>query len=296
MMSVSIVIPVYNGVKLLKKFLPSVVKATKVRSNNIIEIIVVDDASNDGSSEFIKKNFPEVKIFKHKVNRGFSASVNMGVRMAKGELICLLNQDVSVSENFLKQVIKDFKDKKAFAITLHEKGFGGAAGFFEEGFVTHKPLKEVTKKTHSFWASGGSAVFKREIWMILGGLDEQTYAPFYWEDVDISYRAQKRGYNIFWEPKSLVFHDHESTIGKTKKTYRQRIQERNQLLFIWKNITSIPLARKHFKGLLKRIVRHPGYLIIVFMALTRFIIVFKLRKKESKESKVSDEAIMQMFS
>ncbi|PIU72010.1 hypothetical protein COS80_00105, partial [Candidatus Woesebacteria bacterium CG06_land_8_20_14_3_00_39_27] len=147
----------------------------------------------------------------------------------------------------------------------------------------------------SFYVSGGSGVFRRSFWMSLGGMDEKLFSPFYWEDIDICYRAAKRGYQILWDPESLVIHKHESTISKLSKKYVARVRERNQLLFIWKNITSASLTRRHLTGVLERLVRHPGYLRIVIMALGRLGIARKARQKEIKESRVSDEAIFSGF-
>lgn len=131
--------------------------------------------------------------------------------------------------------------------------------------------------------------------MELGGLDEKLLSPFYWEDLDLSYRALKRGLINLWEPKALVVHEHEATIGKLSPKYTQRIRERNQLLFIWKNLTSRNMFRKHVAGLMKRVIKHPGYLRIVFMAMIKLNAVSWAREKERKEAKVSDEAIFAKF-
>src|SRR5512135_2812008 len=103
----SVIIPVYNTQDLLRRNLPKVLEAFKNRSNNIVEIIVVDDASPDESANVVKKEFPEIKLIRHTVNRGFSASVNTGARAAKGNLLVLLNSDVIPSVNFLSKVYKD---------------------------------------------------------------------------------------------------------------------------------------------------------------------------------------------
>jgi GT2 family glycosyltransferase len=295
-MRVSIVIPNYNGEELLAKHMPSVIKAFENERNSILEIIVVDDASKDRSVSLIKKFFPDVKIYRHKVNRGFSSTVNTGVRYAKGELVCLLNTDVSPKENFLIATFSHFEGHDTFAVSFHEDGYGWAKGMFKNGFLEHKSGKEMKKAHISFWASGGSAIFNRKKWWELGGLDEKNLSPYYWEDVDIGYRAQKRGWSIWWEPKARVKHEHEGTTSKISAVFRGRIQERNQLLVIWKNITSKILFRKHIIGLIARIAKHPGYIRIVMMALQHFPSIYKARMKEKKESKVSDEAIFARFS
>lgn len=294
--NVSVVIPNYNGADLLRKYLPSVINASKNKRNRIKEIIIVDDASSDESVGFVKDAFPEVILVRHKVNRGFSSTVNTGVRTAKCKLVCLLNTDVSVSENFLESVLEHFKNKIVFGVSLHEKGYGWARGKFRDGFVVHEPGEESKNTKRSFWVSGGSGVFRRDVWHQLKGLDEELLNPFYWEDIDLCYRAQKRGYICLWEPRAKVLHQHESTVSKvTKIKKRRRIQERNQLIFIWKNITSDILFRKHMAGLFSKLLKYPGYFRILMMALPRLFIILKRRKMEKKESTVSDESIFQQF-
>lgn len=296
MKKVSIVIPNYNGEELMAKHMPKVLATFENPENNILEILIIDDASTDRSVSVIKKFFPQAKLYKHKINRGFSSTVNTGFRYAKGELVCLLNTDVSPQKNFLVSVFPHFEKHDTFAVSLHEEGYGWAKGFFKNGFIEHKPGKETTKPHVSFWASGGSAVFDRKKWWDLGGLDEKNLSPYYWEDLDIGYRAQKRGWNILWEPKAKVLHEHEGTTSKISKIKRQRIQERNQLIVIWKNITSKILFRKHLAGLFSRVLKHPGYIRIIVMALRKLPSIYRARMKERKESKVSDEALFARFS
>lgn len=297
-LKVSVIIPNWNGKFLLEKNLQFVINALKNKRNNIREIIIVDDGSKDDSVSYLRKNFgKDVKLVVHKINRGFASAVNTGARTAKGELLCLLNTDVIPSEDFLEKTVKNFEDEKVFGVSLNEGTYGPSKGKFVNGFIVHEGLKEVNEKHHSFWVSGGSGVFRRSIWMELKGLDESLFAPFYWEDVDLSYRAIKRGYRILWEPDAKVEHKHESVINPNNfaRYYLNLIKERNQLLFIWKNLTSKNLFKKHIRGLIGRTLRHPGYIKVVLAALGKIIVVIKLRKREIKESVISDEAIFAMF-
>ncbi|MEK7550244.1 MAG: glycosyltransferase family 2 protein [Patescibacteria group bacterium] len=295
-MKISIVIPWYNTEWLAEKNLPNILSALKNPKNHIIEIIVVDDSSSDNSVTIIKSLFPEVKVIRHKVNRGFSASVNTGVRMARGDIVCLLNSDVLPKVNFLESVLIHFKNSKLFAVSLNEAGsFGWAKGFFRDGFIGHEPGGKGESPHSTFWVSGGSGVFRRDLWTKLGGMDETLFSPFYWEDLDLSYRAMKRGYQLIWEPKGMVEHKHETTIKKLPQGYVNRIRERNQLFFIWKNLGSPNLLRKSIVGVIKRIFSHPGYARIVLMALVKIRPLLKARLKEKLETKVSDEAIFSRF-
>lgn len=292
---VSIVIPSYNGEQLIAKNLPRVLAAKNNPKNQVKEIIMVDDGSTDGSVALIKSKFSEVKIIKHTKNRGFSAAVNTGVRAAKGDLILLLNTDVLPEDDFLVPVFKHFEDRRTFAVSLHEKGYGWAKGYFADGYIQLAMGLESKESHSSFYVSGGSGVFRRDLWVALGGMDEKLLSPFYWEDIDLCYRAAKRGYVNLWEPNGFVVHKHESTISKFSKSYVQKVRERNQLLMLWKNIHSPNLIRKHIAGLFMRLVKHPGYIRVVAMALGRLGTALRARKKEIKESKVSDEAIFSKF-
>ena len=295
-MKASIIIPNFNGEDLLAKNLPYVIRAMDNKENNILEIIVVDDGSWDGSIKLLREKFPQVKIIKHKINRGFSAAVNTGVRGSSGDLLVLLNSDVVPNEDFLINTLSHFKNPKVFAVSLHEKGYGWAKGGFKDGYIQILPGEESDSFHESFYVSGGSGVFRRTIWMELGGMDEELLSPFYWEDIDLCFRAAKRGYIVGWEPESFVVHNHESTISKLSKKYVARIKERNQLLCLWKNLTSPNLVRKHIVGIFARLAKHPGYIRVVLMALGRLQIALRRKKREIKESKVSDEAIFGRFS
>lgn len=293
---VSIIIPTFNGLDLLKQNLPAVLKAQENKLNEIREIIIIDDGSTDGTDLFLRENYPLVKLLKHKKNRGFSSSINTGVRFSKGSVIILLNNDVIPDYDFLESILPLFENPEVFGVSLHEKGFGWAKGKFADGFIIHEGAKEDNLVHETFWINGGSGVFKRKYFIKLGGMDEKLFSPFYWEDLDISYRAMKRGYKLYWHPRGNVVHQHESTVKKLNRNFVNRIQERNHLLFIWKNLTSSALFQKHIIGLTKRILNNPGYLVVVLMALTKIKGVLSARQKEKREGFLSDEAIFAKFS
>lgn len=290
--TVSVVMPNINGKTILEKNLPKLFEAVDNPKNNIIEVIVVDDGSWDDSVEFIQKNYKNrIKLIKHTKNRGFSAAVNTGARATKGDLLLLINTDVIPERDFLEALIPHFENPKVFAVSTHETGYGGAKGSFVDGYIGLSMNKEAKKTYPSFYVSGGSGLFRKSIWQELSGMDERLLSPFYWEDIDLCFRAAKRGYINLWEPNGKVVHQHESTISKFPKKYVARVKERNQLLMLWKNIHSKSMISKHIAAMFKRAFAHPGYFIIIFMALLRLGICLKQRKKEIKECKVSDEAI-----
>jgi len=291
-MAFSIIIPNWNGEKLLKKNLPAVFQS-KAK-----EVIVVDNGSQDGSVALLKilqKQYPQLKVVFNQKNLGFAKAVNQGVKAAKGEIVVLLNNDVVPKEDFLKPLVKDFEEEKVFAVSLNEPQWSWAKGKWIKGFVEHEVGPKTEKPHLSFWANGGSGAFRKSIWLKLGGLDE-IFAPFYWEDIDLSYRAWKRGYKILWEPQSIVHHQHETTVSSH---FSQKdidlIAQRNQLLFIWKNITDFRMLFIHKMFLWKKLLTKPGYFRPFLAAWFKFPLIFPRWLKEFKEQKVSDKEIFEKF-
>jgi len=286
-MKVTIVIPNWNGKELLEKNLPKVLYAAPDA-----EIIVVDDASPDDSNNLLEKKFSSVKIIKHSANQGFASSCNDGVARASGEAVVLLNLDVIPQNNFLDKALPHFSDPNVFAVSFNEPNYSWSKIYWENGFIEHG-LGEKTDKAHiSGWASGGSAVFKKSIWLLLGGFD-MLYKPFYWEDLDLGYRAWKKGYKILWEPESIVHHEHEAIIGKHfTKEFIDYISARNQLLFIWKNVHNPKMLLEHKIYLLKRLCK-PGYWKPFLGALIKIPEI--LVNTNRFGNKLTDNQVFEMF-
>lgn len=246
-MSVSIIIPNRNGVRLLQKNLPSVLAAAKAA-----EVIVVDDASTDESVAILEKKFPSVGVIRKSHHDGFASTVNVGVREATGEIVILLNTDVRPQKDFLPPLIKHFNDQTIFAVGCLEKSREGnnfvlrgrGEARWEKGFFIHS--RGEVDKTTTAWVAGGSGAFRKSIWEKLGGMDA-IYDPFYWEDIDLSYRAVKEGYSVLFEPDSVVVHEHDAGVIKNEYSDWQvkTIAYRNQLLFIWKNVSSLSAMFAH---------------------------------------------------
>lgn len=249
---ISVIIPNYNGKNLLTSNLPQVLKTCPN-----CEVIVVDDGSTDGSVEFLRQNFPTIKLIVASKNQGFVKSVNRGVQVAKGELVLLLNSDVYPHANFLKPLLRYFdkaqdRHNQVFAVAIadesHEgdkivvRGKGGAT--FKRGFVNHFAANVVPGET--LWVSGGSGLFDRQKFASLGGFDP-VFAPFYWEDIDLCWRAQKKDWRCLFEPESRV--DHYHLEGAIKKTYSdyfvKKVAYKNQFIFVWKNISDYTLILQH---------------------------------------------------
>lgn len=289
-MKTSVIIPNWNGRQLLAKNLPAVIEC------GFDEIIVVDDASPDDSNMFLTVEFPDVKIVKHSKNVGFVDSINDGVRAASGDIVFLLNLDVYPTSKLIKPIVDDFeKDEKVFAVSLHEEGCGWSKPLLVKGYLAHAPGRESNQLHDSFWASGGSAAFRKSLWNKMGGFD-RILAPFYWEDLEIGLKALKRGYKILWEPRATVVHEHEAIINP--KYFNRRwlnwIKDRNQLLVIWKHFTTKELLFYHLPALFARLIK-PGYLVVFVLALLRLPQVIIGRISERHKSVYSYEQIVKNF-
>ena len=253
-MNISIVIPNFNGEELLKNNLPKVIKILDSYKLGKKELIIVDDSSTDNSVEVINKikktseGTVIVHLLQNNKNFGFAISVNKGVKVSNGDLIILLNTDTIPEPDFLTPLLNHFDDEKMFAVGCMDKSMengeavlrGRGLGVWKKGFLIHR--RGEVDKNNTLWVSGGSGAFRKSIWDKLGGFNE-LYAPFYWEDIDLSYRALKSGYQILFEAKSVVTHEHEK--GAIKNAFsKERVEEisyRNQFIFSWSNATDYSL-------------------------------------------------------
>lgn len=250
-MTISIVIPNFNGKHLLMKNLPVVFRECSRMKYTIREIIIVDDASSDGSADWVegycqgRDDLPaRIIVLENTSNLGFSSTVNKGVLRATGDIVVLLNTDVHPLKHFLNATMPRFENPALFGVGFMDKSIEGSktvyrgcgVGWWERGMYVHR--KGAIDNPHTSWISGGSCAIRRSIFLKLKGFNE-VYNPFYWEDIDLSYRAVKAGYQLWFEQGSVVVHEHEE--GAIKSLYSphdvKRIAYRNQILFIWKNAT-----------------------------------------------------------
>ena len=251
-MSIDIVIPNYNGFSLLRENLPRIIEEINEHEGSII---IVDDGSNkdefESLSNFVKDK--NILLLRNERNSGFSSAVNRGMSKSNSDFVVLLNTDVLPEDNFLDAAIKDLlSDRNLFGIGFIDKSVedgktilrGRGLAKWKKGFLVHR--RGEVDKTDTFWISGVSSIITRELFEKLSGFDS-LYDPFYWEDIDLSYRARKSGYKIEFEPKSVVIHKHyEGSIKKYFSNFQiNTIVYRNQFIFVWKNITDSNLLLSH---------------------------------------------------
>jgi GT2 family glycosyltransferase len=282
----------------MKKHLQNVLRAAPDA-----EIIVADDMSTDGSAGYLKKNFPKVIVVERHTHKGFASNVNAGVSRATGDIVVLLNTDVEPERDFLPLLLAHFSDPDVFAVGCLEKSAesgktilrGRGLARWEKGYYIHS--RGEVNRVSTAWVSGGSGAFRKSMWDRLGGMDT-LYNPFYWEDIDLSYRARKAGWKTLFEPKSIVRHYHEE--GKIKREYTptnvKRIAYRNQFIFIWKNVTDMNILVAHAFWTPVRIIQAllrgdslmlGGYLL----ALLKFSAILQHRNVQRRLSNVSDSQL-----
>jgi len=256
MPAVSVIIPNYNGQKLLAHHLPSVLKALRTDD----ELLIIDDQSTDESWQWLNDEFPAgvwqdgkkkgpVTLIHNAHNLRFGASCNRAVDHAKYSLVFIINSDVSPHPDVLAQLVPHFTDSSIFAVGCLEHEvkapsfpsepavIGGKNTLtFQRGMFIHGRA-ETFDSGETAWASGGSALFDRAKWQELGGFD-QDFFPAYWEDIDLSYRAKKKGWQVLFDQAAQVDHDHESTnTSAFGKKQMKAMSWRHAHTFVWKHGT-----------------------------------------------------------
>jgi GT2 family glycosyltransferase len=245
---IAVVILNWNGVKLLEQFLPSVIQFSEGAA-----IYVADNDSTDNSIEFVKENFPTVKIVKNSGNHGFAKGYNDALKHIDAEIYALVNSDIEVTENWLKPILETFDTEKQTAIIqpkildFKNKEYfeyaGAAGGFIDKyGFpfcrgrifdTVEKDNGQYDENIELFWASGACFFIRKNVFYELGGFDESFFA--HQEEIDLCWRAANDGHIIKYNYQSLVYHVGGATLqqGNPKKTY---LNFRNSLLMLVKNL------------------------------------------------------------
>lgn len=361
---VSIVIPTWNGLELLRRFLPSVIAAAVQYSKEFeapTEIVIVDDGSVDKTVEWLQGHgfvegtersgrageqetrgdvnnagqmiesesdspinqlsTPILKLIRNEVNRGFGPTCNRGFESARHPLVFLLNNDVDVDVNSIAPLAENFADASVFSahcrvfdLESGQECGSGKVGSFSSGFIrvhrSYVNISRIAEETgtesgeqtarYSMFASGGSAMFDRRGFLRIGGFDS-LLAPIYWEDVDISYRAWKRGLSVLYEPRSVVHHRVSSTMRKVNQRRIRRMQQRNRLIYHWVNLHDGALMASHLMwvallALTAPLRLQPGFLLSVAAALKRLRKIRKRRLEEKMAARRSDRDVFDIFS
>jgi len=246
-MKIAVVILNWNGKKLLKQFLPSVIEHSPEAA-----IYLADNASTDDSILFVKQTFPSVQIIKNKENGGYAKGYNDALKDIDADVFCLLNSDVEVSKGWLQPIIETFKSEIDTAIiqpklldfnkrTYFE--YAGAAGGFIDKYgypycrgrifnTLEEDKGQYNDIFEIFWASGACLFIRSKVFKELNGLDEYFFAHM--EEIDLCWRAKNLGYAVKYVGDSVIYHLGAATLStqNPKKTF---LNFRNSLFAVTKN-------------------------------------------------------------
>ncbi len=300
MNGVSIVIPNWNGADKLVDTIEALLWNLKELSYPF-EIIVVDDASTDNSREILRV-FDNITIEYNNTNQGFSKTANKGVQLAGYDLVFIMSNDIVIGDSF-ESLIAHFNDPSVFAVSpqvMWSDGrfaYGKRSVMWHHGYFKVREHSEYTYPVHTLFACGGSGMFRRNVFLELGGFDDM-YSPFYWEEIDLCYRAWKRGYTVIHDPRAVVCNNSAGVIKKHfSPRYIKHISGRNSYLFLWKNITSPNLIREHVRCLLPSLLKEIfacrfRFPMCFFAALEYLPQVLFMRRQEKRHAGLSDNEVI----
>jgi GT2 family glycosyltransferase len=264
----AVVILNWNGLGYLKMFLGIVVECSV---NDDTFVCVADNGSTDGSPDWVRDNFKDVKLIRLEKNHGFAGGYNLAISQINARYFVLLNSDIEVTDDWLKPLVS-FMDKNSDVascqpkiLSYHRKDqfeHAGAAGCFIDKygypFCRGRILDNIEKDNGQydsqidvFWSSGACMIVQSEAWNICGGFDSAFFAHM--EEIDLCWRFNKAGYRVCYLPESVVYH-----VGGGALPYDSPLKIylnfRNSLFLLYKNLPdnklhTILFIRKLLDGL-----------------------------------------------
>jgi GT2 family glycosyltransferase len=277
----SIVIICWNDLKVIRDCLESIYASTH---NTPLEVIVSDNGSRDGSVEFIRKNYPDVRVIENRANLGFAKGNNVGIQASTGEWIHILNPDTIIHDGALDRLV-------AFAQKHPEAGAFGCRVLNPDGSyqISARPFPTVlryllaalylrplayvskifTSDTYTGWKgdsertvdwqSGCCVMFRGALLKQLAGFDEQFF--YQGEEVDLCLRVWKAGYTILFTPEAIITHLGGQSVGRFR--LRFEIEKlRNRYRYFYKHFGPAGARRIRWVCLLSIRVRQAGYSLV----------------------------------
>jgi GT2 family glycosyltransferase len=254
-MKASVIIPNWNG----RQHMEPCLSALAAQTHPDREVIVVDNASSDGSQPYIRKNWPDVRLIELSENRGFTGACNAGLEAAGGECLVLLNNDTEVTPTWLAALADGMESHPEAGIlaskillfdqrdTFHAAGdLYRADGRPVNRGVWEKDVGQYDEDEHVFGACGAAAAYRRAMLDQIGTLDDSFF--FSCEDVDLAWRAQLTGWKCLYKADAVLYHRLAATGGGTTASY---YDGRNTLWVIAKNYPGA-LWRKYRGAILQQ--------------------------------------------
>lgn len=250
MHKITVVIPNYNGIKYLKKCLESLYAQDADTPD--YQVLIVDNASADGSVEQAEELFPQARIIRLETNTGFCHAVNVGIQESDSPYIILLNNDTEVKSGFIKALYHAIeKDSRIFSVSARMlmwdrpdllDGAGDLYNVLGWAFARGKgrPAEKYDKSVRIFSSCGGAVIYRRSILEQIGLFDELHFA--YLEDLDLGYRAGIHGYYNVYEPGAEVLHYGSASTGSRYNEFKTRLASANNIYVIYKNMPILQIV------------------------------------------------------
>lgn len=247
-MKVTVIIPNYNGCHYMESCLASL----KEQTLKDFQILVVDNASSDGSVAYVKEHCPGAQIIVLDKNYGFSKAVNVGIRHSKTPYVILLNNDTKADPHYIEEMVKAIeRSPRIFSVSskmiqmYHPELIDSAGDLYTlTGWGVcrgaGRPATNYLKNDEVFSACAGAAIYRRKVFKKIGLFDENHFA--YLEDIDVGYRAKIFGYRNMYCPTALVYHVGSGTSGSKYNSFKVRLSARNNIYLNYKNMPFLQLA------------------------------------------------------
>ena len=247
---VSAIVLAYNG----RPFLADCLRSVLAQDYPNLEVIVVDNASADGSAELVAAQFPQVKLIRNRRNLGYAGGNNVGIRHSTGEILCLVNQDVVLDPGCIAALVRALQQHPRAAIAgckIYEpdgRTLQHAGGELKpNGLSSHIGRGEIDAGQYDAisepeYVTGAMLALRRELVNVYGLLDER-YFPAYFEETDLCVTARALGYRVLYVPDATLVHQEAASTGKASARYLT-MYHRNRLRFVFKTFPSKDLAQR----------------------------------------------------
>jgi GT2 family glycosyltransferase len=217
--SVAVVLLNYNGERFLPSCLPCIISAAEAYGGKA-RIIMVDNASTDGSVEMVAGKFPSIEILNHR--NDFLFSFNDVMDNLADDIAILINNDVLVDRRFISPLATHFGDPEVFAVGPRQLSWenrefqqGALSASLDNLLFTPKKFPDLPEATYSLYVSGCAFAVNVEKFRRLGGFNP-VFKPYYFEETDLCLRAWGEGWKVVYEPHSIVLHEHHGSMGKAR--------------------------------------------------------------------------------
>ncbi len=313
----SIIIPHLKGLKILEDCLTSIFNSDYLD----FEVLLIDNASEDGSREMVTQKFPKVRQVRLQNNAGFAGGCNVGIRTSNAPYVLLLNDDTVLEADAIGLLVQTLDDDpkvgaaqpKLLNVHNHKRfDYAGACGGLIDVFgypfafgrtfmVQEEDKGQFDTPSQIFWACGTCAIFRREAVIEVGMLDEDFFAHM--EEIDLAWRLQLADYRIVRVPRAVVYHYSGHTLPNTERR-KMYLNHRNSLVCLIKNyslihlvwilpirvilewgIIAVSFLRRDFR-------RGPAALQVQLTLPYLFFKAFSKRKQVRKVRRVSDHQVM----